>query len=132
MTTSAVATQTAGQILAATLRASFHIGTRTGRFGKIFGARVDLHTAMVESIVNAVQYAGYYSPEKTEILRAGWGAAMSYSKHVQGYRISGDLAYRINSMSAYQFAALLGRMVDAGVTCTGDGERFFAEMRRAS
>jgi hypothetical protein len=33
-------------------------------------------------------------------------------------------------MSAYQFAALLGRMVDAGVTTTGDGEAFFTAMAR--
>ena len=33
-------------------------------------------------------------------------------------------------MSAWNFAALLGQMVDAGVTCTGDGERFFADMAR--
>jgi len=35
-------------------------------------------------------------------------------------------------MSAWQFAALLGEMVDAGVTCTGDGERFFADMNRTN
>jgi hypothetical protein len=33
-------------------------------------------------------------------------------------------------MTAWQFADMLGRMVDAGVTCTGDGERFFAQMAR--
>jgi hypothetical protein len=33
-------------------------------------------------------------------------------------------------MTAYRFAALLGQMVDAGVECTGDGERFFSTMAR--
>lgn len=122
--------KTAGQILAATLRQSFGIGTRTRRYGKLFGARTDLHGAMVEAIENAVQLPGYYGPEKTEVYRAAWGAVMSYRKHVGGFRIDGVLAQRINALSAYQFAALLGRMVDAGVTTTGEGERFFDAMAR--
>ncbi len=123
-------TKTAGQTLADTLRANFNIGTRTSRFGKVLGYRTDLHNAMIEAIENAVQLPGYYSPEKTDVFRTAWGAAMSYRKHVGGYRIDGTLAYRINSLSAYQFAALLGRMVDAGVATTGDGERFFSDMAR--
>ncbi len=123
-------TKTAGQTLADTLRANFNIGTRTSRYGKVFGHRTDLHNAMIEAIENAVHYPGYYNDEKTAVLHAAWGAAMSYRKHVNGYRIDGTLAYRINSLSAYQFAALLGRMVDAGVTTTGDGERFFSDMAR--
>ncbi len=130
MTTATVSSKTAGQILAATLRQTFRIGTRTGRYGKVFGRRADMHTGMVEAIENAVQLPGYYSAEKTEILRTAWGAVMSYRKHVGGYRIDGTLAFHINRMSAYQFAALLGRMVDAGVTTTGDGELFFAAMAR--
>lgn len=121
---------TVGQTLAATLCKIFQIGTRTRRYGKIFGCRTDLHDAMIEAIENAVQFPGYYSPEKTEVLRAAWGAALSYRKHVGGHRIDGMLITRINGLSAYQFAALLGRMVDAGVSTTGDGERFFAEMTR--
>jgi hypothetical protein len=120
------ATPTAGQILAATLRQVFRFGTRTSRYGKVFGYRTDLHTAMVEAIESAVQLPGYYGPEKTEVFRTAWGAVMSYRKHVGGYRIDGLLAKHINGLSAYQFAALLGRMVDADVTNTGDGERFFA------
>lgn len=130
MTTTATTTQSAGQILAATLRRNFRIGARTGRYGKVFGTRTDLHNEMVEAIEHAVQLPGYYGPERTEILRAAWGAAMSYRKHVNGYRIDGMLAMHINGLTAYQFAALLGRMVDAGVTTTGDGELFFAAMAR--
>lgn len=128
--TTAVETKTAGQILADTLRANFRIGTRTARYGKVFGHRADLHNAMVEAIENGCQYEGYYGPEKTAILRSAWGAAMSYRKHVGGYRVDGALAFHINSLSAYQFAALLGRMVDAGVTNTGGGEVFFQVMAR--
>ena len=120
--------KTAGQILAAELRRSFWIGTRTSRYGKIFGVRTDLHDAMVEAIENAVRRPGYYGPERTEVYRAAWGAVMSYRKHYDGYRMDPAVRRYISEMSAYQFAALLGRMADAGVANTGDGERFFADM----
>jgi hypothetical protein len=55
---------------------------------------------------------------------------MSYRKHYDGYRMDPALRRHISEMSAWQFAALLGRMVDAGVANTGDGERFFAAMAR--
>ncbi len=128
--TAAIRTDTAGQVLAATLRNNFRIGTRTHRYGTIFGHRTDLHATMIEAVENAVQLPGYYSPEKTNILRTAWGAAMSYRKHYDGYRMNSIVRRRISEMSAYQFAALLGRMVDAGVTNTGEGERFFADMTR--
>ncbi|MES2211387.1 MAG: hypothetical protein V4515_14585 [Chloroflexota bacterium] len=124
-------TATAGQTFANTIRGSFAVGTRTGRYGKVFGHRTDLHNAMIEAIENAVQLPGYYGVERTEIYRTAWGAAMSYRKHVGGYRIDGVLAQRINGMSAYRFAELIGRMIDAGVTTTGDGERFFQDMARS-
>lgn len=130
MTAAATTSKSTGQILADTLRSNFGIGTRTRRYGKVFGHRADLHTQMIEAIENAVQYPGYYGPEKTAVLRTAWGAAMSYRKHVQGHRIDGSLAFHINSLSAYQFAALLGRIADAGVETTGDGERFFDAMAR--
>jgi hypothetical protein len=125
-------TATAGQIFADAIRKSFAIGTRTGRYGKVFGHRTDMHNAMIEAIENAVQLPGYYSAERTEIYRAAWGAAMSYRKHVNGYRIDGVLARRINALSAYRFAELIGRMIDAGVTTTGDGEVFFQDMARSA
>lgn len=121
-------TATAGQIFADAIRASFHIGTRTSRYGKIFGHRTDLHEAMVEAIENAVQLPGYYSPERTEVYRTAWGAVMSYRKHYGGYRMDPELRHHISELSAYQFAALLGRMVDAGITNTGEGELFFSEL----
>jgi truncated hemoglobin YjbI len=130
MTTATVTTQTAGQALATTLRRMFRVGTRTGRYGKVFGHRADLHAEMVEQIENAVTLPGYHSAEKTEILCAAWGAVLSYRKHYDGHRMDSVLRWRISEMSAYQFAALLGRMVDAGVTTTGDGEAFFAAMAR--
>ena len=119
---------TAGQNLTAALRRYFSVGPRTRRYRK----GTDLHIEMVAAISMAAQYPGYFVERTQDALHAGYGAALAYEKHVQGYRISGTLAARISAMSAWQFAALLGQMVDAGVTCTGAGERFFTEMGRAA
>jgi hypothetical protein len=123
---------TAGQNLTATLRRYFSVGSRTRRYRKSrWGSHFDdLHADMIEAIRQAAVYPGSFVPATNDALRAGFGAAMSYDKHVGGYRIDGTLRQRISEMTAWQFAALLGEMVDAGVTCTGDGERFFSEMTR--
>ena len=119
---------TKGQELAATLRKSFHINTRS----RIRRDGMDLRTEMLDAIRNAVYYPGYYSAEKTAVYSAATGALLSYDKHVAGYRIDGQLRYRITSMSPWQFAGFLGEMVDAGVTNVGEGERFFQQMRTAA
>ena len=121
-------TQTAGQNLTAALRRYFSVGPRTRHYRK----STDLHREMVEALIYASQYPGYYSEKTQDALRPGFGAALAYDKHVNGYRIDGTLRFVISEMSAWQFAALLGQMVDASVTCTGDGERFFAEMARTA
>lgn len=121
---------TAGQELAATLRRYFSIGTRTRRYRTDKWGRSDLHREMCEAVMYAAQVPGYYSEATEAAFRPGFSAALSYGKHVMGYRIDGTLAHHINSMSAWRFSSLLGEMVDAGVTCTGDGETFFAEMAR--
>lgn len=118
----------AGQQLTAALRRYFSVGPRTRRYRK----GRDMHAEMIEAISLAAQYPGYYCQPTQDALHAGYGAALSYNKHVGGYRINGTLAARIHAMTAWEFAALLGQMVDAGVECTGDGERFFAEMARQS
>lgn len=41
------------------------------------------------------------------------------------------VAYQIEMMSPWQFAGLLGSMIDAGVTNTFEGEEFFQNMRQA-
>jgi hypothetical protein len=121
---------TTGQKLTAALRSYLSIGTRTRRHRKdCYGYRVDLHREMIDAITNAAQFPGYYSESTQNALRVGFGVALAYGKHVQGYRIDGTLAQRINAMSAWQFAALLGQMVDAEVETAGDGERFFSKMR---
>jgi len=117
---------TAGQDLTAALRRYFPLGTRTRRYrdGR------DMHAEMVEAIQYAATMPGYFVERTQDALAPGFGTALAYEKHVQGYRINGTLACEINSMSAWNFAALLGQMVDAGIQTTGDGERFFADMAR--
>jgi hypothetical protein len=121
---------TAGQELAAVLRRYFSLGTRTRRYRTNSDGRRDMHHAMTQALIDAAQYPGYFSEATETALRPGFATALAYEKHVIGCRIDGTLAYQINSMSAWRFSSLLGEMVDAGVTCTGDGERFFAEMAR--
>ena len=119
-------TATAGHELTATLRRYFSIGPRTRRYRD----RADLHASMVEALYLAAQYPGYYCQPTQDHLHAGYGAALSYSKHITGYRASPVLITHIQQLPPWYFAGLLGNMVDAGVTCTGDGERFFADMAR--
>lgn len=121
---------TAGQELTAALRRYFSIGARTRRNRKESYGRRDLHHDMIEALHFAAQYPGYYSDATQAALRAGFGAALAYDKHVNGYRIDGTLRRVITEMSPWNFAALLGQMVDAGVTTTGAGEQFFSEMAR--
>lgn len=119
-------TKTQGQELTDTLRRYFSVGTRTRRYRK----GLNLNEAMLEAIQVATTYAGYYTGDTNRAFQSAWMVYVAYSKHVGGYRIDGTLRRRITEMTPYQFAALLGRMVDAGVTNCGEGERFFAEMAR--
>jgi hypothetical protein len=124
---------TQGQELTATLRRYFSLGTRTRRFRTDkYGCRQDLHAEMIEALTRAATMPGYFSERTENALRAGFGVAQSYDKHVGGYRVSGVLRFRITSMSAWQFSAMLGEMVDAGVTNCGAGERFFSQMAKAA
>jgi hypothetical protein len=120
-------TQTAGQALTAELRRYFHIGPRT----RAYRNGLDVKAQMLEAITNALYYPGYYGERTQEILRTAGGAFLSWNKHVEGYRIDGHLAFYLRSLTPYEFAAYLGRMVDAGIETVGQGEYFFqAEARR--
>jgi hypothetical protein len=130
--TSGTEARSAGQELTATLRRYFSVGPRSRRYRKDrYGTMRDLHADMIEALYLAAQYPGYYVERTQSALATGFGAALSYTKHVSGYRIDGTLRRVITEMSPWRFAAMLGAMVDAGVTCTGDGERYFADMARA-
>ena len=122
---------TAGQALTATLRRYFSVGTRTRRFRvNEYGNRTDLHEDMIEALIATTQYGGYYTEATTTAFRPGYGTALSYEKHIAGFRADCTLIRQINEMTPWQFSALLGQMVDAGVTNVGQGERFFADMAR--
>jgi hypothetical protein len=124
--------QTAGTALTAELRRYFSVGPRTRRYRKQHGGRVDLHERMVEAIELAVYESGYWSQGMETTLRAGKGAMLSYRKHVGGYRLNGNTIAAINAMTAWQFAAFLGQMVDAGIENTGKGERYLNAWRAAA
>ena len=119
-------TTTAGQQLTATLRRYFSVGPRTRRFRKTN----DLHRDMIEAICYAATLPGYYTGNTQQDLRAGWAAYLSYNKHIAGYRVDGALISHINGLTPWHFAALLGRMADAGITNVGEGETFFNNMAR--
>jgi hypothetical protein len=108
----------------ATLRKYFHISPRTRRFR----GNDDLFARMLESVELAATQPGYFNETTEQALHPAFGAVLAYRKHVDGYRIDGMTISRIKSLSPWQFAALIGQMVDAGVTNTGEGERFFRAM----
>ncbi|MGW3427980.1 hypothetical protein ACWDHW_08485 [Streptomyces melanosporofaciens] len=114
-----------GQQFAKDMRKNLGIGTRTRRFrlGR------DLHAEILECIQHATFDAGWYSEQRENLFREGFGAWQSYEKHIAGYRVDSKVITYINGLSPYQFCNLLGRMVDAGITNVGEGERFFNQLR---
>jgi len=84
---------------------------------------------ILEAIQASNHYPGYYNEERTRLYRAAYPVWMAWRKHVDGYRIDGLLRYRIDQLTPWQFAGLLGEMIDAGVTNTFQGELFFSALR---
>lgn len=117
--------KTAGQMLTDTLRSIKRVGPRT----RTYRDGINVKDDMLDAIRNEVSYPGYYGGAKGAALLTARGVLYSWDKHVLGYRIDGELAYSISLMTPYQFAAFLGRMVDAGVENVGQGEYFFASIR---
>jgi hypothetical protein len=117
-------TKTAGTTLTTELRRRYGVGTRTRRQRRTDWGREDLHQTMVEALLNAAQYDGYFSEPAQTLFANAAPVARSYQKHVEGYRISGTKIAAIHAMSPWQFAAFLGQMVDAGIENVGQGERF--------
>lgn len=123
MTATAQATQ--GQQLADTLRRIKHIGSRTRQVR----GRINMRNDVIESIRFAATMPGYYSPHIQEALSVGFVAVNSWTKHVEGYRLPGEQVAELMALSPWQFTALLGEMVDAGITNTGEAERWFTARR---
>lgn len=118
--------QTAGQVLTAEIRRYFRINsrTRTTRNGQ------NLRAEIIDMLQLANTLPGYYSEATHVALNGTYGIYLSWMKHIDGYRIDGMLRYRLTSMTPWEFSALLGQMLDAGVTNVGEGETFFANMSR--
>jgi hypothetical protein len=119
---------TAGTALTAELRRYFSVGPRTRRHRKCR----DMHEAMIEAIEIAATYPGHYHEPLQTMLHDAYAVALSYNKHIGGYRINGEKIAAINGMTAWQFAAFLGQMVDAGIENTGQGERYLNDWRVAA
>jgi hypothetical protein len=117
--------KTAGQQLAETLRRLHTIGTRTRRYRK----GDDLHAAVLETIRLATAYPGYYTGETNSALSAAWGVYCAWDKHVSGARVNPALWGQIQQLSPYRLIALVGQMVDAGVSNNGEGETFFRQLK---
>ncbi|MGZ0231095.1 hypothetical protein [Streptomyces sp. CPS1] len=116
---------TKGQKFAKVMRSNLGIGARTRRFRK----GVDLHAEILDCIRNATYYPGYYAGERAELFQAAFGAQVSYTKHIAGYRADAAVVAHVNALSPWQFCTLLGEMVDAEISNVGEGERFFAQLR---
>jgi hypothetical protein len=119
---------TAGQNLTDTLRKMMHIGPRTRQFRKhpLIAGKQNVNREVIEIITNSNNYPGYYPVATSDILNAGRYAVSSWDKHVDGYRINATQRAYLTSLSPWDFTALLGEMTDAGITNTGEGERWFA------
>lgn len=118
---------TKGQQFAKDMRKNLGIGTRT----RLRRLGLNLRESILEAVQNATYTTGYYTPAREALFREAAAAMRSYEAHIAGYRVNGDLVAHINAMSPWQFCNLLGQMIDAGVTNTGQGERFFREMGQA-
>jgi hypothetical protein len=128
MNTTADAT-TAGQELTAELRRYFQIGPRTRQYRDSKYTR--LADRMVEAITEAATLPGCYTPRTADPLSKGYAVALGYSKHIKGCRICPTKIAAISAMSPWRFSGFLGEMVDAGITNTGEAERFYTEWQAA-
>lgn len=118
---------TAGTEFAKMVRKNFRMSAQT----RTYRGGMNLKNEILEAIANANNYPGYYSETKTELFRPAFPVMLAYAKHVQGGRVNPMVAYQIEMMSPWQFAGLLGEMIDAGVTNAFEGEVFFQNMRQS-
>lgn len=117
----------AGTEFAKMVRKNFGISART----RTYRGGMNMKNEILEAIANANNYPGYYSEAKTELFRPAFPVMLAYAKHVQGGRVDPMVAYQIEMMSPWQFAGLLGEMIDAGITNNFEGEIFFQNMRQS-
>lgn len=120
------ATQTAGQKLTATLTKTLHIGSRTRNRRGIYNLREEI----VDTVQTAATLPGYWTADRQQAMATGYTAINAYRKHIEGGRVDTIVCWYVREgMSPYQFAKLLGRMVDAGITTVYQAEAFFSSLR---
>jgi hypothetical protein len=119
-------TQTEGQRFAATIRRIQSIGPRTR-------ARRDglsVREGILDAVRNAAQYPGYYGDETTAALRPAMPIVYGWDKHIDGYRVDGEVRYALTSLSPWRFAEFVGRLIDDGVTNVGEMETWLRQHGR--
>lgn len=110
--------KTTGQTFAATIRRIHTIGPRTR------SSRVS-QPMIAESVQDAVAYGGYL-PATNDALRPGFAAVLGYNKHILGMRVSPIKCMEVKQMTPWQFTAMLGDMIDSGVTNVYEAELYFS------
>ncbi len=122
-------TATAGQALAAEIRAMYQIGARS-RWNRKTGRTVR-RDSMIRDLREATgEYRGIESDRRTTILDAAHTALSAYAKFIDGYRIDGVLRFQIMDRTPWEFAAFLGDMVDSGCVNMGEFETWFTTQGR--
>jgi hypothetical protein len=117
--------QLTAQDIATEIRRYFSIGPRTRRYR----SGHDLHADIFEAIQNENHYPGYYTERTARVLRPAAPILRAWDKFVIGCRLPGTTIYALTSLSPYKLAALIGRMVEAGITNNGEAECWFADHR---
>ncbi|MEV8639469.1 hypothetical protein AB0395_48300 [Streptosporangium sp. NPDC051023] len=110
--------QTPGQALTAALRTRLHIGSRTRRYRRSH----DLFAAALAAIRRA---------DMEDVLAPGYPVLWSWEMHVEGGRVDIEQRAYLTTLTAWDFTAILGDMIDAGVSSIGEGERYFADRAEA-
>lgn len=119
-------TQTAGQKFTATLTKTLHIGSRTRNRRGVYNLREEI----VETVQTAATIPGYWTAERQQAMAAGYTAINAYRKHIEGGRLDSIICWYVREgMSPYQFAKLLGRLIDTDITTVFQAEAFFSSLR---
>jgi hypothetical protein len=119
-------TKTAGQTFTASLVKTMGIGGRTRNRNRRGNVREDI----IETVQTAATVPGYWTSERQRTLATGYTAINGYRNHILGGRVDSIVCWYVREgLSPYQFAKLLGRMIDADVTNAYQAELFFGSLR---
>lgn len=117
-----------GTEFAKMVRTNARINARTRDNRDGYSMKADI----LEAIMLATTTPGYYNEERTKLYHAAYPIWSAWMKHVEGGRIDPALRCELLALSPWKFTALLGEMIDAGITNNGEAEMFFDNMARES